>query len=190
VEVGEAAVEEFRFLLKVWGRGVVDTTIEETYYESSGHCAGYFVEKVQVYESVRKMMSEGNGHTWVGDDLFSTFSGFVQKTLDMSILQISADVAMRFTQIYDDLPLLQTLSKVVTRGASLSFHTLLWEVLNDLIGGSRRGCIRHCDQREEMWLLKLSQEDNQTVVIFQCQQSVTLPWTYVLRSKCRVLLEL
>jgi hypothetical protein len=48
VEVGEAAVEEFRFLLKVWGRGVADTTIEETYYESSGHCMATLLRKVQV----------------------------------------------------------------------------------------------------------------------------------------------
>jgi class 3 adenylate cyclase len=179
VEVGEATMDEFRFLLKDVGdvRRVADTLIE-TYYESSGHCAGYFVEKSAGIRNLSgKMMSEGKrAYMELGDDLVLHIPpGFVQKTHDMSILQISADVAMRFTQIYDDLPpLLQTLSKVVAIATSGGFFklplTLLWEVLNDLIAEGVDADVFDIviNEMKEMWLLKLSQEDCQNVVIFQC----------------------
>jgi hypothetical protein len=91
----------------------------------------------------------------------------------MSILQISADVAMRFTQIYDDLPpfadSVEGCDNRDKRGFFKLPLTLLWEVLNDLIAeGDADVFDIVIKEMKEMWLLKLSQEDNQTVVIFQC----------------------
>jgi hypothetical protein len=178
VEVGEAAMDEFRFLLKDVGDVRVADALIKTFYEASGHCAGYFIEKSAGIRNLSgKMMSEGKrAYLELGDDLVLHIPpGFARKTHEMSILQISPDVAMRFTQIYDDLPpLLQTLLKVVaiaTRGGFLKLPlTLLWEVLNDLIAEGVDADVFDIVIKEmkEMWLLKLSQEDRQNVVIFQC----------------------
>jgi class 3 adenylate cyclase len=178
VEVGEAAIDEFHSLLTDVGDVRVDQRLIETYYETSGHCAGYFIEKSAGIRNLSgKMMSEGKrAYMELGDDLVLHIPpGFVRKTQEMSILQISADVAMRFTQIYDDLPpLFQTLLKVVAIATSGGFFklplTLLWAVLNDLIAEGVDADVFDIVIKEmkDMWLLKLSQEDGQNVVIFQC----------------------
>jgi hypothetical protein len=178
VEVGEATIDEFQAAMTDLADTVADERWLETYFETSGHCAGYFIEKSAGLRKLSgKMTIEGKrAYVELGDDLVLHIPpGFVRKTYEMSILQISADVAMRFTQIYDDLPpLLQSLSKVVAIATSGAFFklplTLLWEVLNDLIAEGVDADVFDIviNEMKAMWLLKISREDGQDVVIFQC----------------------
>jgi hypothetical protein len=178
VEVREATIDDLHSALTDLADTVAEERWLETYFETSGHCAGYFIEKSAAIKNLSgKMMIEGKrAYMELGDDMVLNIPpGFVRKTHEMSILQISADVAMRFTQIYDDLPpLLQSLSKVVAIATSGAFFklplTLLWEVLNDLIAEGVDADVFDIVIKEmkAMWLLKISQEDGQDVVIFQC----------------------
>jgi hypothetical protein len=141
VEVGEATMDEFRSLTSELSDTGVEDRWLETHVAATGHCAGYFIEKSAGIRNLSgNMLSEGKrAYMELGDDIVLRIPpGFIRKTHEIFILQISADSATRFTQIYDDLPpLLQTLSKVVaiaTRGGFFKLPlTTLWEVLNDLI---------------------------------------------------------
>jgi hypothetical protein len=177
VQVGEATLEETRALF----RGLSDMEVEdrwlETYAKASGYCAGYFVERAV---SVRKLA----GMMWrqgkrpcaeASEDLVLRIPpGFIRHNTDIAVMQISADVAMRFAQLYDELPpLFQTLTKVLAIATRKSFFelplTVLWEVLNDLLANGVETKTFEVAIREmtEMWLLKIGQAYDEEVVTFQ-----------------------
>jgi len=104
----------------------------------------------------------------VSDDMVMAISpGFVRTINDWPVTRgISADVAMRYTQIYDELPLLlQTLCKllaIATRGGFFKLpFVILWEVQNDLIDEDVEKDILETvvQEMKEMWLLKIDMED-------------------------------
>jgi class 3 adenylate cyclase len=177
VKVGEASMEEFRSLF----RDLSDMEVEErwlnTYAKSSGYCAGYFVERAaSVRKRAGKQWSEGKrAFAETSADLVLRIpQGFIRKNTEIPVMQISADVAMRFTQIYDELPpLFQTLLKALAIATRKSFFKLprkvLWEVLNDLIAEGVEVDAFDIVIKEmlEMFLLKIGQEDGEEVVIFQ-----------------------
>jgi hypothetical protein len=177
VEVGEATLEEIRGLFLALSDMEVEDRWLETYAKASGYCAGYFVERAA---STRRLAAiqwrEGKrAYAETSQDLVLRIPpGFIQQNTDIAVMQISADVAMRFAQLYDELPpLYQTLAKVLAIATRKSFFelplTVLWEVLNDLIAEGVEADLFDAVIKEmkEMWLLKIGQDYDEEVVIFQ-----------------------
>jgi class 3 adenylate cyclase len=177
VEVGEATLEELRAMFRDLSDMECEDRWLETYAKASGYCAGYFVERAATTRRLAgKQWREGKrAHAETSADLVLRIPpGFIRRNMDIAVMQISADVAMRFAQIYDELPpIFQTLLKVLAIATRKSFfelpRTVLWEVLNDLIGEGVESDVFDVVIREmkEMRLLKVGQDCGEEVVIFQ-----------------------
>jgi hypothetical protein len=178
VKVGEASREELKHLFM----DLADISIEDrwldTMVESAGSCAGYFVERAAALRTLSgKLWSEGKqGYIDVSRELVACVPpGSVRKCKQVPVGQISADVAMRFSQVFDGLPpLFQTFSKVLAVASRTGFHNLykhvMWEVLNDLIAdgveNSMHSTVIH--ELTELGLIKVHHEGVDDAISFQC----------------------
>lgn len=84
------------------------------YGESSGYCAGYFVERVAAsrFISEQLRLQGEKGHAMTNEDLMLQVpTGMMKRNRDLTVHQISADIAMKFTQVFDGLPPLFQVSK-------------------------------------------------------------------------------
>jgi len=179
VEVGEASMEGIRTMFRELADVEVDDRWLETYAVSSGYLAGYFVERVAAIRQLAgRQWSEGkHAFAETSEDLVLRIPpGLIRKNMEIPVMQISADVAMRYTQVYDELPpVFQTTVKVLAIASRKSFfnlpRTVLWEVLNDLIAEGVETDIFDTVIKEmvEMWLVKVVCEDSREadVVVFQ-----------------------
>jgi uncharacterized protein (UPF0147 family) len=66
--------------------------------------------------------------------------GLIRKNKELTVNQIRCEIAMRFSQIYDELPplcqmMLKTLAVATRQGFYKLPKEVLWEVINDLISG-------------------------------------------------------
>jgi hypothetical protein len=113
----------------------------ETYAEASGHCAGYFIERAA---AVRSLSSElwKDGKSALAETskelVLHIPPGLIRKNKELTVTQIRAEIAMRFSQIFDELPpLCQMMLKTLTVATRQGFYKLprriLGEVMNDLI---------------------------------------------------------
>jgi class 3 adenylate cyclase len=178
VQVGEASLDELRSMFRDLSDMECEDRWLETYAKASGYCAGYFVERAATVRKLAgKQWREGKrAYAETSADLVLRIPrGFIRQNMDIAVMQISADVAMRFAQLYDELPpLFQTLLKVLAIATGKSFfelpRTVLWEILNDLIaeGVEADAFDVVIDEMNEMWLLKIGQDCGEEVVIFQC----------------------
>jgi class 3 adenylate cyclase len=144
VEIGEASLDELRTLFRdLWDMEVEDRWLE-TYAEASGYCAGYFIERAA---AVRSLSSElwKDGKSALAETskelVLHIPPGFIRQNKELTVTQIRAEIAMRFSQIYDELPpLCQMMLKTLTVATRQGFYKLprriLWEVMNDLIANS------------------------------------------------------
>lgn len=178
VKVGEASRDELRQLFT----DLSDLKIEDRWLdataEASGNCAGYFVERAHSIGLMsRKLLSEGKqGFVEITEELIVSIPpGSVRLNKQVLVGQISADVAMRFSQVFDGLPpLFQTFSKVLAVSSQTGFYKLhrrvMWEVLNDLIAdGVEAGIYKIVvDELIEMGLVKIDEVDDEDVLSFQC----------------------
>jgi len=168
IEVGVASNESLRTMIE----DVIDITVEDrwlrTFAESSGNCAGYFVERTTASRNLSgKLWKEGKpGLAVTTEDIVLHIPpGYVRKNKAIKVMTVSADAAMRFAHIYDELPpLFQTLSKVLGCACRKGFYsvpvTILWEVLNDLIaeGVDRETMVTVVEEMKSTYLLKVERD--------------------------------
>ena len=176
-QILEAGREELRNMF----RDLSDMEVEErwldVYSETSGYCAGYFIERAAASRILSgKLWSEGKrGYSETSEKLVLCIPpGFARMSRLLNVIHVSAEVAMRFHQIYDELPpLFQTLCKVLAIATRKTLYKLprfvLWEVLNDLIAEGVEANVLTIvlDEMVEMFLLKIDSENDEDVVSFR-----------------------
>lgn len=140
---------------------------------SAGYAAEYFLARTK---SIRNMSVE----LWregkpalieTSEDLVLHIPPrLIRKNKDIKVTEIRAEIAMRFSQIYDDIPpLCQLVMKIVTMATRRGFFKLpvgiLWEALNDLIdqGVNEQIMDVMMEALVEICVLKVEEKDERTV---------------------------
>jgi hypothetical protein len=137
----------------------------DAYAEASGFCAGYFIERLA---GIRKLSGEQwlhghHGYTQVTPALEIYIPpGLVRMNKAVPVRRVSAEVAMRFSQVFDGLPpLFQTFAKILSLSSRTYFFELprivMWNTLNDLITtGVEDGLLTVIiNEMEDMSLIKI-----------------------------------
>lgn len=145
----------------------------DTFAEASGFCAEYFLER---YNSVLAQCAErwrdGRPALIETSDslLLHIPPGNVGSNKNLKVTEISAETAMRFSQIYDDIPpLCQMVVKIVTVATRRGFYKLsfksLWEAMNDLLAEGVDGHHLNLmvDELVEICVLRVEDNDHRTV---------------------------
>uniref|UniRef100_A0A7S3P845 Guanylate cyclase domain-containing protein n=1 Tax=Amphora coffeiformis TaxID=265554 RepID=A0A7S3P845_9STRA len=148
ITLGRVSTEDLRLLFRDLADMEVHDRFLQTYAESSGYCAGYFIERTAAMRRISATLwAEGKaGYAITNQEMMLQIPhGMIKKSREISVHQVSAEVAMKYTQLFDELPpLFQTFLKVLTMGTKGGFfpvpRTMMWEVLNDLI---EEGVERH-----------------------------------------------
>lgn len=178
IRLGEASRDELRTMIRDLSDMEVEDRWIDAYSEASGSCAGYFIERVAAIRNLSgKLWSEGKSpYAETTQELVLHIPpGLVHSNKKLPVTQVRAEVAMRFSQIFDELPpVFQTALKILTIATTTGFfyrlpQALLWEVLNDLIAdGVEFGVLGVAlEEMAEMSLLKIEHEGNDEVVTFQ-----------------------
>lgn len=177
IQLGEARREELRIMF----RDLSDMEVEDRWLdamsEASGNCAGYFIERAAAIRVLSgKLWSQGlPAYAETTEELVLHIPpGLILKNKRLPVTQVSAEVAMRFFQVFDELPpIFQTALKILTVATRTGFyklpHYVLWEVLNDLIAdGVENGVLQIVlSELNEMCLLKTELDGEEDVVSFQ-----------------------
>ncbi|EEC45052.1 predicted protein [Phaeodactylum tricornutum CCAP 1055/1] len=174
--VAQTDIESLRTMF----RDLADMNVSDrwltTYAQGSGYCAGYFVERSAASRILSaQLWNEGKpGYAVTTEDITLYIPpGLMGKNLHMTVQQTSAEIVMRFSQVFDELPpLFQTLAKILTIATRRKFfklpRTILWEVLNDLVseGVDSEPMAAVLNELVDMFLLKIEQVKNEEVVSF------------------------
>ena len=179
IHVGEATNEDLQRMFRDLSDMEVDDRWLNAYAEASGNCAGYFIERVAAIRRISgKLWSEEKRPlAETSEELVLHIPyGLVRRNKTLPVMEINAEVAMRFQQLFDELPpLCQTLLKVATvvsRGGYV-FHIpshILYDVLNDLIADGVEWDVYSTilDEMKDLHILKIDREGAKDVVAFQC----------------------
>jgi hypothetical protein len=181
--VGEASTSELRAVLQ----DVIDVNVDDLWLhvnaEAAGNCAGYFLERIESLRTLSvPLWKEGKAGLFVisNDLCFQAPAGYFRESKEVRVTQLSSTAAMRFTQLYDNLPpLLQMYYKILavaTRPGFVSVpQSIMWEVLNDMVatGVEDEEMNSLVDEMQAMYLIKLHHDgglgtENGPVVSFQC----------------------
>jgi hypothetical protein len=151
--------------------------------EATGNCAGYFLDRIESLRTLSMpLWKEGNPGLFVISNglCFQAPACYFRDCKEVRVTQLSPTAAMRFTQLYDNLPpLLQMYYKILavaTRPGFVSVpQSIMWEVLNDMVatGVEDEEMNSLVDEMQAMYLIKIQHErglDNEhgQVVSFQC----------------------
>jgi hypothetical protein len=186
IPVGEATTSELRAVLE----DVIDMKVDDLWLnvnsEAAGNCAGYFLERIESLRTLSvPLWKEGKpGFFVISEGLrFQAPTEYFRDSKEARVTQLSANAAVRFTQLYDNLPpLLQMYYKILavaTRPGFVSVpQSIMWEVLNDMVatGVEDEEMNSLIEEMQAMYLIKLNHErtsDNADergpdVVSFQC----------------------
>jgi len=172
-EIAEADSEELRNLFRDLSDMECEDRWLDVYCESSGYCAGYFVERASTCRILSsKLWSEGKPVlAETSEDLFLSIPpGSVRKSRIFPVTQVSADVAMRFNQIYDELPpqfqMITKILAVATKNGLLKLpRYIMWEVLNDFVaeGVESSALDIILGEMKEMFLIRIEDEHEEVL---------------------------
>jgi hypothetical protein len=179
VQVGEATNEALTTMFRDLSDMEVDDRWLDAYAEASGNCAGYFIERVAAMRTKSsKLWSEGKRpYAETSERLVLHIPyGLVRINKTIPVMEVSAEVAMRFHQLFDELPpLCQTALKVMTvasRGGYVFYlpSRVMYEVLNDLIadGVEWDTYSTILDEMKDLRMIKNDIKDGMDVLTFQC----------------------
>ena len=179
IRVGQATNEGLRTMF----RDLSDMEVEERWLdalaESSGNFAGYFIERAAAIRiKSSKLWSEGKrplAETTEKLVLHIPY-GLVRQNKTLSVMEVSAEVGMKFNQIFDELPpLFQTTLKIIMIASRNGFAyklltKVLWEVLNDLVrdGVDLETLSMILSELEDMCIVKAETFGDEEVVSFEC----------------------
>jgi len=141
VVLGESSKEELRDLFRALSDIDVEDRILDAYAEASGFAAEYFVER---FNAVRNLSAElwKEGRPALvetsADLIFHIPPRLVRKNKDLKVTDIRAEIAMLFSQLFDEIPpLCQMVLKIVTIATRRGFYKLpykvLWQCMNSMI---------------------------------------------------------
>jgi hypothetical protein len=179
VRVGEAKQEELRTMFRDLSDMEVEDRWLDAYSEASGNCAGYFIERVAAIRTQSsKLWSEGKRpYAETTEKLVLHLPyGLVRRNKTFPVMEVSAEIAMRFHQIFDELPpLCQTALKVLTVSSRNGFiyhlpQLILWEVLNDLIADGIEWDVftTMVSELAHLDIVKIESNDEKDVLSYQC----------------------
>lgn len=177
IQLGEASRDELRTMFRDLSDMEVGDRWLDAYREASGNYAGYFIERAAAIRVLSgKLWSEGKrAYAETTEELVLYIPpGLVRMNKQLPVTEVSAEIAMRFSQVFDELPpLFQTILKVLTIATRTDWYKLpqavLWEVLNDLIAeGVEFGVLQSVlSELTEMCILNIVQEEDECVLSFQ-----------------------
>ena len=179
IQVGEASNEALRSMFRDLSDMEVDDRWLDAYAEASGNCAGYFIERVAAIRTKSsKLWSEGKRpYAETSERLVLHIPhGLVRTNKTIPVMEVSAEVAMRFHQLFDELPpLCQTALKVMTVASRGGYvfripSRIVYEVLNDLIADGVEWDIYATilDEMKDLHMIKFDSRDDMDVISFQC----------------------
>lgn len=174
IQLRQAPRDQLRTMFRDMSDMEVEDRWLDAYCEASGHCAGYFIERTAAIRTLSgKLWSQGvPGYAETTEDLVLHIPpGLVRMNRRLPVTQVSAEVAMRFSQVFDELPpLYQTALKIVTIATRNGFYKLplhvLWEVLNDLIADGVEKNVLQIVTKEiaDMFLLEVEIMDGKEIL--------------------------
>ena len=137
----ESSREELRDLFRALSDIEVEDRCLDVFAEASGFAAEYFLERFQALRNMSaELWKEGQpALVETSEDLiFHIPPRLVRKNKDINVSKIKAEIAMLFSQIFDEIPpLCQMVLKIVTIATRRGFYKLpykiLGECMNDLI---------------------------------------------------------
>jgi hypothetical protein len=161
-------------------RELVDVEVEDrwldAYAEASGHCAEYFLERAEAVRSmsaVRWKAENTNQPAFfeISDDLILHIPpGLVRKNKELKATEISPEIAMVFSNIYDEFPpICQMIIKIITIATRRGFYKLPYGILllamNDLIdqGVEKSELDMLIEEMIELCVVKIEDRDERTV---------------------------
>lgn len=173
VEVGEPSLAEMRSLIREKFDLEPDQRWLRCHAEASGVSLAYFLERAKAIHSNAGDAHESKGRDMVTDTLTLHIPpGYIQRCQQCPLSEVSADMAMKTLQLFDDLPpLFQTLTKVIaiaTRKALFKIPSIVvWKVMNDLYGELDSDRFGVCvGEMKEMHLLKVVVDKNMDKLSF------------------------
>jgi class 3 adenylate cyclase len=126
VSLGESSKAELRLLIRDLFDLDVGERWLEAYAESSGYCAEYFLERTEaVRNKSAELWKDGkDALVEISDDLVMNIpEKLMRRNKDLKVTQIRAEIAMRFSQIFDEIPpLCQLILKVITIATRRGFY--------------------------------------------------------------------
>ena len=178
IPVGEATTEELSSLLSDVTTLGIDELWQSVSAEAAGNCTGYFMERNAAFKNLSaELWKEGKpGYLVVSNELkLQSPTGYFRKDKGVKVMQVSADVAIRFTQLYDNLPpLLQMYCRILAvsiRPCLVSVpQSIMWEVMNDIVakGVEQEQMEVLVEEMKAMYLIKYRTENAEEVISFQC----------------------
>lgn len=143
-----------------------------THSEASGVSIAYFLERAKAIRAMSKENHDRKGGDMVTNELTLTMKNLKGNVLLAGVSEISADMAMKTLQLFDDLPpLFQTLTKIIaiaTKKAHFKIPSIVvWKVMNDLYGdldSDRFGVV--ITEMKEMHLFKVVVDRNMDKIFF------------------------
>ena len=179
VYVGEAPKEALSIMFRDLSDMEVDERWLDAFSEASGNCAGYFIERVAAMRTKSsKRWSEGKRpYAETSERLVLHIPyGLVRINKTIPVMEVSAEVAMRFHQLFDELPpLCQTALKVMTVASRGGYvfqmpSRVMYEVLNDLIADGVEWDVYATilNEMEQLRMIKIDSNHGLNVLTFQC----------------------
>lgn len=176
IEIGEAPSEELRTMFRDLSDMEVEDRWIDAYSEASGNIAGYFIQRAAAVRTISsKLWKEGKKpYAETTEALVLHIPpGLVRLNKKLPVRLVSVDTAMRFSQVYDELPALyQTAVKVLAMGTACYFklpRSILLEVLDDLIAQGVDLVEFDIVLRElkEMYLIRIERENGKDALGFE-----------------------
>ena len=200
VRVEESTEEELKSIVREKFDLEPDWRWLRCHKEASGVALKYLLERAH---ALRKLSSNPNcygGEQNARDLVTSSMrlhipSGSIQSCHELPLSHVSATLAMKTLQIYDDLPpLYQTLAKVLaiaTRQPCFKIpSTVLWKVMNDLYGdieSSRFATV--IQEMKDMHLLRVTIDCNMDKVSFETPIITKVVLTVCTPTQIRIITE-
>ena len=184
ISLGESSKDDLRTLT----REIFDFEAEDrwldAYAEASGYCAEYFLQRV---ETVRKITAvqwkvenkNRPAYFEISDGLVLHIPpGLVRKNKELKVTTICPELAMIFSNVFDDFPpICQMILKVITIATRRGFYKLpygvLILVLDDLFdnGVEKASVDLLIEEMIDLCIIKIEDRDDRTVGLDSFQRS-------------------
>ena len=184
ITLGESSKDDLRTLT----REMIDFEVGErwldAYVEASGYCAEYFLQRVETVRKITtvqwKVENENRrAYFEVSDDLLLHIPpGLVRKNKELKVTAICPELAMIFSNVYDDFPpICQMIIKVITIATRRGFYKLPYGILvlamDDLFdcGIGKESLDLLIEEMIELCVIKIEDRDDRTVGLDSFQRS-------------------
>lgn len=177
IEVDEASIDQFRELTSTMTGARFDERLLYVGSAAAGQCAGYFIERAAAIGQKAPARAKQGKQLLVemGEDLtYRIPPGCLREYRNVPVMQIGPEIAMRYAQLYDDLPpMMQVFCKVLAVVSQTGFYwaprTRVWEVLNDLIASGVESDVMTIvlNELSSMYLVKVWIHDGVEFVKFR-----------------------